>query len=235
MAERRVSERRGVTDRRSTQKPAPDEESGWVGEPLPRGRHNLGAEAVRASQRERLVRAMLETVAEKGWEATSVPEVVARARVSRNAFYEFFADKTSCFIDACDEEAAELLGVVVAAGSLPDWREALRQGTQAYLDWWSRRPAFARAYFIGLPAAGEPAMAQRERGYARFREVFVELGRQARAQRPGLPTLDAIVPRILVLAITELVAEEVRAGRVERLPELEDDIVGVASTLLECP
>ena len=57
-----------------------------MGEPLPRGRHKLGAEAVRASQRERLIRAMLETVAERGYEATTVPEVVARARVSRNAF-----------------------------------------------------------------------------------------------------------------------------------------------------
>lgn len=206
-----------------------------MGQPLPRGRHKLGAEAVRASQRERLTRAMLETVAEQGYEATSVPEVVARARVSRNAFYEFFADKTACFIEACDDEASELLGVVAVAGALPDWREALRQGTRAYLDWWSQRPAFSRAYFIGLPMAGERAVAQRGRGYARFREVFVELGRRARAEHPALPPLPAVIPRILVLAITELVAEEVRAGRIERLPELEDDIVGVAATLLEAP
>ena len=71
-----------------------------MGEPLPRGRHKLGADTVRASQRERLIRAMLETVAEQGYEATTVPRVVARARVSRNAFYEFFDDKTSCFIAA---------------------------------------------------------------------------------------------------------------------------------------
>jgi AcrR family transcriptional regulator len=188
---------------------------------------------VRASQRERLIRAMLETVAEKGYEATTVPEVVARARVSRNAFYEFFADKTGCFIAACDEEASELLGVVAAAATSPAWTDALRAGTRAYLDWWASRPAFARAYFIGLPVAGEPAVAQRERNYARFQQVFVELGRRARAEQPELPPLPAIVPRILVLAITELVAEEVRAGRVERLAALEDDVVRVAATLLE--
>jgi AcrR family transcriptional regulator len=175
---------------------------------------------------------MLETVAERGYEATTVPEVVARARVSRNAFYEFFADKTSCFIAACDEEASELLGVVVAAAAAPAWTDALRAGTRAYLDWWSRRPAFARAYFIGLPMAGEPAAAQRERGYARFRQVFIELGRRARAEEPGLAPLPEVVPRILVLAITELVAEEVQAGRIRRLPALEEDIVAVAATLL---
>ncbi len=175
---------------------------------------------------------MLETVAEQGYEATTVPEVVARARVSRNAFYEFFSDKTSCFIAACDEEASELLGVVVQAASAPSWRSALRQGARAYLSWWAERPAFARAYFIGLPVAGDPAVAQRERGYARFRDVFRELGRWARAEQPGLAPLADVAPRVLVLAITELVAEEVRAGRIECLPALEDDVVLVATKLL---
>jgi AcrR family transcriptional regulator len=207
-------------------------ERSWVGEPLPRGRHKLDPEVVRASQRERLIRAMLETVAEQGYEPTTVPDVVARARVSRNAFYEFFADKTSCFIAACDEEASELLGVVVRFASAPSWTDALRQGTRAYLTWWAERPAFARAYFIGLPAVGDPATAQRERGYARFRDLFRELGRRARTEQPGLPPLPEIAPRVLVLAITELVAEEVRAGRTERLPALEDDVVLMATKLL---
>ncbi len=175
---------------------------------------------------------MLETVAEQGYEATTVPEVVARARVSRNAFYEFFTDKTSCFIAACDEEASELLGVVLRFASVPSWREALRRGTRAYLAWWAERPAFARAYFIGLPVAGDPAVAQRARGYARFRDVFRELARRARAEQPALGPLADVVPRALVLAITELVAEEVRAGRTESLPALEDDVVLVATKLL---
>lgn len=208
------------------------EESTWVGEPLPRGRHKLDPGTVRASQRERLIRAMLETVAERGYEATTVPDVVARARVSRNAFYEFFSDKTNCFIAACDEEAADLLEVVLRFASARSWSVALRQGTRAYLAWWAQRPAFARAYFIGLPAAGEPAVAQRERGYARFRDVFQELGRQARTEQRGLAPLPEIAPRALVLAITELVAEEVRAGRTESLPALEDDVVLIAIKLL---
>ena len=121
---------------------------------------------------------------------------------------------------------------MIAAGSVADWREALGQGTRAYLRWWAQRPAFARAYFVGLPVAGEPAVAQRERGYARFREVFAELGRQARAEQPELAPMPGLVPRILVLAITELVAEEVRAGRIKQLPKLEGEIVAVATKLL---
>jgi AcrR family transcriptional regulator len=229
--ERHRGDRRNAADRRALDR-VKTNGNGWVAEPLPRGRHKLGPELVRASQRERLIRAMLETVAERGYEATTVPDVVARAQVSRNAFYEFFADKTRCFIAACDEEASELLGAVLESASAASWTEALRQGTRAYLDWWAQRPAFARAYFIGLPVAGDPAVAQRERGYARFREVFQVLGRRARTEQLDLPPLPEVVPRVLVFAITELVTEEVRAGRVESLPGLEADIVLVAAKLL---
>jgi AcrR family transcriptional regulator len=204
----------------------------WEGDPLPRGRHKLSAEAVRTSQRHRLIRAMLETVAERGYDASTVPEVVARARVSRNAFYELFTDKADCFLAACDEEAADLLGTVVSFALQPSWLMAMREGTRAYLQWWTQRPGFARAYFIGLPAVGERAIAQRERAYDGFTEMFAAMARRARIEQPALPELNRTVPRILVLAITELVAQEVRAGRTSRLPELEDDLVFIAVKLL---
>jgi AcrR family transcriptional regulator len=114
--------------------------------------------------------------------------------VSRNAFYEFFADKTDCFIAACDEQATELLETMLRFASEPDWVGALTLGTRAYLEWWARRPAFARAYFIGLPIAGEAAVAQRERAYVRFREMFAELGSRARAEQRSLPPLGDLVP-----------------------------------------
>jgi AcrR family transcriptional regulator len=206
--------------------------SEWRGDPLPRGRHKLATEVVRASQRERLIRAMLETVAERGYDATTVPQVVATARVSRNAFYEFFADKTDCFIAACDEQASDLLEVVMAFADEPTWVQTMRRGMREYLRWWAERPAFSRAYFIGLPAAGDRAIVQRERAYEVFGQMFAEMGRRARSEQPSLPPLPGIVPRILVLTITELVAAEVRAGRTERLEELERDLVFVAVKLL---
>jgi AcrR family transcriptional regulator len=196
----------------------------WQPEPLPRGRHKLAPETVRASQRERLLRAMLECVAESGYEATTVPQVVAKARVSRNAFYEFFTDKTECFIATCDQAAEGLLEELVALAAEPDWIEAARRGADIYLRWWQERPGLSRAYFLGLPQAGERAVEQRERNYEPFRAMFRDLGRRARAEQPDLPQLRPIVPRILVLSIAELVAEEVRAGRVDRLTELEDDL-----------
>jgi hypothetical protein len=116
--------------------------------------------------------------------------------------------------------------------SEPDWIQALLGGTRRYLRWWQERPAFSRAYFLSLPGAGERAIRQRERQYAAFRAIFEDLGRRAREEQAELSPIADVVPRVLVLAITELVADEVRAGRVDRLGELEGDIVHLASKLL---
>ena len=207
-------------------------EEPWRGQPLPRGRHKLTSDTVRASQRERLERAIVELVAEHGFESTTVPMVVATARVSSNAFYDFFADKTDCFIAACDEVARDLLAELVVLTAEPDWVRAMRRGAAVYLRWWQQRPAFARAYLLSPQSAGERALEQRERAYELFRAMFADLGRRARAEQPDLPPLSPLVPRVLVVAITELVAEEVRAGRIEALGEMEAELSHLATRLL---
>jgi AcrR family transcriptional regulator len=175
---------------------------------------------------------MLECVAEYGYEGTTVPMVVATARVSGNAFYEFFADKAECFLSACDEIATELLTRLTALISEPDWIQALSKGTGVYLRWWSERPAFAKAYLLSLRTAGERAEAQREHTYGLFREMFADLGRRARAEQPELPPLSPLVPRALVVAITEIVADELREGRAGELDQLQDEISRLAIRLL---
>jgi AcrR family transcriptional regulator len=204
----------------------------WRGEPLPRGRHSLPAAAVRASQRGRILRAMLECVGRYGYEATTVPEVVATARVSRNAYYEFFDDKADCFIAVCDEAAQELLADLLALVDQESWIAAMRTGALLYLRWWQERATLARAYFLSLPAAGDRAVRQRERQYDAFRAMFANLGGWARAEQPELGPLDELVPRVLVLAITEIVAEEVRAGRTSSLTDLAEQLALLAIRLL---
>lgn len=195
-------------------------------EPLPRGRHKLSRADVRESQRRRLTQAMLDQVAERGYPATTVGDVVAAARCSRNAFYDLFEDKEACYIAAADETGAEMLDALIsAAGEEDSWLGALRRGTRTYLRWWVDHPRYAAAYLIDLPTAGRRALDQRDRVYADFAEMFAGLGARARAEQPLLPPLPELAPRMLVMAITELIAMEVRNGRVEKLPKLEEMIV----------
>src|SRR6201989_47181 len=54
------------------------------------------------NQRERLFAAMVATVAEKGYEATTVADLVQLSGVSRSAFYRHFEDKQACFLAAIE-------------------------------------------------------------------------------------------------------------------------------------
>src|SRR3954469_19976804 len=117
-------------------------------EPLPRGRHGLSREAVRASQRERLVRAMLECVAGEGYTATTVQKVAAAARVSPNTFYRFFDDRADCFLAAVDQDATRLLRELYRAGATEGWVDAVRASMLRYLQWWPERPEASRTFLV---------------------------------------------------------------------------------------
>ena len=82
---------------------------------LPRGRSRLPLPAVRASQRERLLRSVIAAVSESGYLAVTVADIVRRARVSRAAFYAHFADKEDCFLAATAEGRDLMIAQVVSA------------------------------------------------------------------------------------------------------------------------
>ena len=183
-----------------------------------------------ASQRGRLLRAMEELVGENGYESTTVPQVIRAARVSTATFYRFFTDKVDRFIALCVERGERLLAALT-----PDQAEldagvgttgALDRGLETYLRWWRENPAMARAYFLELPAAGPRAIAERDRQYERFAALSrtIAARSRARAGTPNAPRAREIDIRASVIVITELVASEIRRGRIEQLPELQGDL-----------
>jgi AcrR family transcriptional regulator len=207
-------------------------DEGWQGAPLPRGRHKLSADTVRASQRSRVLQAMVLCVGEQGWADTTVPDVVARARVSRNSFYEHFEDKTACFLAALDEEARELLDGMFGLASEPDWITMLRHGMRSYLSYWRERPALCRAYFVELPFVGPRGLEQREHNFGQFELMFRVLADRAREEQPALPALSPLVPRLVVVGVTDVVGAAVRAGSLDSLVEREDELVLLIARLL---
>lgn len=201
-------------------------------EPLPRGRHKLSRSEVRDSQRARLVTAILELVGRQGYEATTVADVVASARVSRNAFYAQFTDLQDCFIAACDALGRDMLDALYERAEAPTWIDAVEAGLDAYLDAWASIPGFAFAYFVEFPTAGRRALDQRDRAYADFAAMFEALAARARAEQPELAPLRPFVPRILVTAITELIAQESRAGRGGSVADLRPELLHLIVLLL---
>src|SRR3954466_4305333 len=102
---------------------------------LPRGRHGLTREEVVGSRRGRVFRAMAETMARKGYAATSVSEVLRAAGGSRETVSEQFPSKEGCFMAACGAAVEWVLGAMgeARAASGPPV-ERFSRGLRAYLD-----------------------------------------------------------------------------------------------------
>jgi AcrR family transcriptional regulator len=69
---------------------------------LPHGPHRLARDQVVLHQRARIHGAMVEAVAECGYENTSVKQVISLAGVSRRSFYEQFGNKQESFLATFD-------------------------------------------------------------------------------------------------------------------------------------
>jgi AcrR family transcriptional regulator len=208
---------------------------------LPRGRTSLPPEQVRLAQRERLLRAVMAAVAEKGYAAATVADVVARARVSRAAFYEQFADKEACFLAAAAAGSEVLVSRVTAGAaaergsSPPDAVAALRGAIAAYLAICAEEPAFARCLLVELLAAGPRALALRNLGYGELARLFRAWHRTARARNPDWPEVPAQTHAAAVGAIHELVFVPVSAGRTGDLPALEEPLLALLLALFRVP
>jgi AcrR family transcriptional regulator len=193
---------------------------------LPRGPHRLGREVILASQRGRMLEAMAESVAERGYGSTTVADVVGRAGVSRKTFYEHFKDKEDCFLAAYDACVDILMTQVIdAREGIEDWGEAMRASLRAYLEVMAAEPALARTFLVEVLAAGPRALDRRAEVHARFADLSRNLHEQMRRDHPELPEPPESTFHAMVGAINELVFEVVREGRTAELPVLEDSIL----------
>jgi len=181
-----------------------------------------------ASQRGRLLDAMAEAVAAKGYAATTVADVIARAGVSRKTFYEHFRDKEACFLAAYDTGVELLLGTLRAAGTPgADPLEVARATTVAYLETLAAEPAFARTFMIEVGAAGAAARERRDAVHEQFAQLLRE-----RAAAAGLAEQPAEIYLAAVGATDLLVSRLVAAGRASELPALADVVLRVQLSLL---
>ena len=129
---------------------------------FPSGSGKLPVELVRAIQRERLIAAMLDAAATRGYRETNVQDVIERAGVSRPTFYEHFTNKDDCFLAAFDAGARRLrTRVSSAAGKGEDWRGRLRLALAAILAFACVEPQTARTLIVEARAASGEAPQRR--------------------------------------------------------------------------
>jgi AcrR family transcriptional regulator len=195
-------------------------------EQLPRGRHGLSRGEVLASQRGRMLDAICRAVADKGYARTSVADVIEAAGVSRETFYEHFADKEECFLAAYELASATLQGAIADALQ-PDTADPLERYDRAmvaYLETMSRERAYARVFLVDVYGAGPAALARRFRVFQGFVDMIAGLfGARSAADRA--------LCEALVGAVSSLVTIRVAVGEFDQLPGLRGQIREIARRL----
>jgi AcrR family transcriptional regulator len=206
---------------------------------LPRGRSSLPAPVVRKAQRERLLGAVISAVAEHGYPRTTVAMVVARARVSRKAFYDHFSDLENCFLTALADAqkviVRELMNAPKGLGRRPPARAVLQSGLRSYLTLCAREPEYARCILVELPAVGPRALKGRNKAYRAVADVLRLWREHAAKRHPEWPPVEDPASLAAVGAIAELITAHVCAGDAEQLPDLHGPLTEILLRILAAP
>jgi AcrR family transcriptional regulator len=154
--------------------------------PLHGGRHSIPADVLAHNQRERLLAALASSVAEHGYNATTITQITGAASVSRRTFYEHFAGKEECFLAAYEALDTYLGGLMEeAASGESEWPDQIAAAFIALIGFLASRPNFARLYLVEAAVVGEGMAAARATTARRF-IALLEPGRKFRDVDPGI-------------------------------------------------
>jgi AcrR family transcriptional regulator len=186
----------------------------------------LSREFIAQHQRARIVAALAQETAEKGYRAVTVAHIVKRAGIARNTFYENFSSKEDCFL-ATQEFAmsAALERVVATAGEIDDWPQRVRAGLTAFLTYVGEEPALARTCMVEALSAGPASV----RYYEESQQAFVSLFRLGRDVSPHGGELPETLEEALIGGVFWIVYQRLTGpnpGQIGALlPELTEFIL----------
>jgi len=187
---------------------------------LPRGRHGLPREIIERSQRERLMAAVVRVTVSKGYDATTVADILGEAGVGRESFYEIFDDKLDCMLAAhkilVDDLEERVRTAYTASGP---WPGRMREALAATLAWFAADPEAAHFTLVEMSTVGPAFRSTFQAEYARFTKLLDD-GLADDGPSPALTQ----ATQLAVGAILAQIYEEVVLGRAAELPRLLPDL-----------
>ena len=178
-------------------------------------RPELPKEFVAGHKRRRMMDAIAELTAEKGYEATKIADIVRRAAVARKTLYDNFDGKEDLFLSSIDSAMTEMrLSVEAACESTNGDAEAgIVAGLEALLDFIVEHPAQARMFMVESISA-TPSSA---RLYDAGMRELVDLLRRSAPRRENLPET---IEESLAGGIAWILQQQIRRGEAENVDEL---------------
>lgn len=188
-------------------------------QPAPSVRPELPREFVAAHKRRRIMDAIAELTAERGYEATKIADIVRRAGVARKTLYDNFEGKEELFLATFDAAVEEAMGRIEedCAKVEGGWEERIQAGLAAFLAYVAEEPALARMCMIEALSA-TPAATRR---YEDAMQRFVELTRRNVPHDERLPET---IEETLVGGVAWIVYQQIRRHETEKAPDLLSEL-----------
>ena len=175
------------------------------------------------NHRQRLLEGMAEAITDKGYAATTIADVVSRARVSKRTFYEHFADKEAAFLATYPAASDDMLAVIAEAAAIDaPWQERIEAGVRAYLTELAAHPALTRTFLVEIQAAGPRALALRRDVMTRFARGLQAIVADVASKDERVAPLSDGLATAIVGGINELLLRGVEEGGAEDLTELTE-------------
>lgn len=166
-------------------------------------------------------------MSEKGYRAVTVADIVKRAGIARNTFYENFGSKEDCFLAAQQSAmSAALSRVVDAAGEIDDWPHRVQAGLSAFLRYIVEEPALARTCMVDALAAAPTSV----RYYEESLQAFISLFRLGRDVTPHGQELPETLEEALIGGVFWILYQRLLAQEPERVGDLLPELVEFALT-----
>jgi AcrR family transcriptional regulator len=174
-----------------------------------------------------VIAALAEETAEKGYRAVTVADIVRRAGIARNTFYENFSSKEDCFLAASEFAFEEALRrVVEAAEKVDSWPARVNLGLAAFLNYVASEPAMARTCIVEALSAGPAAVAR----YERSLQGFVSLFRMGRKVSPRGEELADTLEETIVGGIFWIIYQRIIVGQTQQIEDLQPELVEFSLT-----
>jgi len=111
-----------------------------------------------ASPRQRLLDALAASIAEVGYPATTVADIVQRARTSRRTFYDHFADREACLVallTIINRQAIQAISAGVDVNA--PWEVQIRQAVESWITFAEAHAPVMLIWIRESPAFGPAA------------------------------------------------------------------------------
>jgi AcrR family transcriptional regulator len=189
-------------------------------------------EQARARQRGRLALAMIDAIAQDGYRATRVADVIARAGVSRKTFYEHFENKQECLLVTYDLIVAEATRRIENAHRGADgWPDRVEAGIRALFDAAIDNPGALRLSLLEIAAVGPAGIERREKSIARFEEFI----RYALELAPEEGSVSEVALKAIVGGLNRVLYRRVLRADRNELHALIPDLTAWATSYYPAP